>query len=243
MFPPQRAPWDPTVLTHPLSGPTEALLFASDRPLSPEDIQRIFANADIRASLEQIQGALIELHRLYSDASRGMHLIEVAGGFQFRSNQQYTKLIRKLFQFRPPRLSTAALECLSTVAYRQPVTRSEVDAIRGVDSSGVMRSLIERRLIIVVGRHNAPGRPYLYGTSPEFLEFFGLNDLTELPNMAGMLPPEQGQVDTEAANEYILAQATEDEPIPEDFLLGELEYPVEETNQAEVNPVRNEPSV
>ncbi|TNE49904.1 MAG: SMC-Scp complex subunit ScpB [Deltaproteobacteria bacterium] len=225
MFPPQKAPWDPAVLSHPLSGPTEALLFASDRPLSAEDIQRIFANADIRASLEQIQGALNEMHRLYSDSSRGMHLIEVAGGFQFRSNQQYTKLIRKLFQFRPPRLSTAALECLSTVAYRQPVTRSEIDAIRGVDSGGVLRSLIERRLIIVVGRHNAPGRPYLYGTSPEFLEFFGLNNLTELPNMAGMLTPEQGEADPNAASDYILAQATEDEPLPEDFMPEPVETP------------------
>lgn len=214
MFPPNHNPWEPQALSNPMGGYTEALLFASDRPLSAEDIQRILANSDIRSSLEQIQGALNELSRVYGDPSRGMQLTEVAGGYQFRSNQQYTKLIRKLFQFRPPRLSQAALECLSTVAYRQPVTRSEIDAIRGVDSGGTLRSLVERRLVVVVGRHNAPGRPYLYGTSPEFLEFFGLNEISELPNMAGMLPPQQSATNEEATGE-ILAAPTENVDLPE----------------------------
>lgn len=182
--------WAPAAFSHPLCGPVEALLFASDRPLPLDDLHRILSNAGHNVMPQQIEGAIRELEAMYAHNARGMKLVEVAGGWQFRSNPEYTELIRKLFQFRPPRLSKAALECISTIAYRQPVTRSEIDALRGVDSGGVLRSLLERRLIMVVGRHDSPGRPYLYGTSPEFLEFFGLNDLRELPSMAESLPPQ-----------------------------------------------------
>lgn len=180
--------WSPLIFSDPLCGYVEALLFASDRPLSFDEMREILHHAELPYLPQQIENAVRELVAIYDHPGRGMTLIEVAGGWQFRSNPEHTELIRKLFQFRPPRLSQAALECMAVIAYRQPVTRTEIDAIRGVDSGGVLRSLLERRLVIVVGRHTAPGRPFLYGTSPEFLEFFGLNDLRELPSLADTLP-------------------------------------------------------
>lgn len=181
--------WNPLAFADPLCGYIEALLFASDRPLTFEDMQKILQHAGFSYLPQQIENAVRELEAMYSHPQRGIQLAEIAGGWQYRSNPAHTELIRQLFQFRPPRLSQAALECMAVVAYRQPVTRTEIDAIRGVDSGGVLRSLLERRLVIVVGRHSAPGRPFLYGTGPEFLEFFGLNDLRELPSLADILPP------------------------------------------------------
>ncbi len=188
LFRPSQHSWGPEAFTNPLFGYIEALLFASDRPLSIDDMHQILHSAGHDWMPQQIEGAVRELEAMHQSPIRGLQLIEVAGGWQFRSNPEHTDLIRKLFHFRPPRVTKAALECLSAIAYRQPVTRSEVDAIRGVDSGGVMRTLLERRLIRVVGRHNSPGRPYLYATSPEFLEFFGLHDLKELPSLADVLP-------------------------------------------------------
>ena len=165
-----------------LYGWVEALIFASEAPLTLDDLQSILANFAPGIRPEILQSVIREMIASYSHPTRGFHLVEVAEGWQFRTNIDYVKLLRALFSHNPPRISQAALECMAIVAYRQPMTRVEIDAIRGVDSGGVMRGLLERSLVQVVGRAKTPGRPYLYGTSPAFLEYFGLKSLRDLPS-------------------------------------------------------------
>jgi segregation and condensation protein B len=206
----------------PICNRLEALLFAADRPLSESDLQCILISIVGELTISQINTALSELSTIY-DQNCGIQLIHVAGGWQFRTNPEYGDLVRRMFQYRPPRLTQAALECLSAIAYRQPVTRAEIDALRGVDSSGVLRGLLERGLVIPVGRHESPGRPYLYGTSTEFLEYFGLKDLSELPMLADDLPnyevkAETPVVDNTTANQQVeqLGEVDTMEPIEDD---------------------------
>ncbi len=116
-------------------------------------------------------------------ADRGINLVEVNSGFQFRSSTTYAPFVRDFVARKPVRLSRPQLETLAIVAYRQPVTRPEIDDIRGVDSGSALRILSERGLLKVLGRKEEPGRPLLYGTSPFFLEFFGMKALTELPTL------------------------------------------------------------
>ena len=154
---------------------TESLLFASDKPLSLKRIQELTGELDV----EKVRAAVEWLRADYAD--RGVVLHEVSGGYQFRTNTQFSTWVQQLIAGRPVRLSRAQLETLAIVAYRQPVTRAAVERIRGVDSDYTMRTLLHRRLIVELGRSEAPGRPYLYGTSFEFLERFGLTSLEELP--------------------------------------------------------------
>lgn len=172
--------------TDPLCGAIEALLFAADKPLSTEEIEEILHSQDYQVTRQQIQDIIHMLIELYNQPGRGLQLQQVAGGWQFRSNQAYAMLIRKLRDPKTPRFTQAAMECLSVIAYRQPVTRGEIDAIRGVDSGGVLQGLRERGLVEIAGRSHSPGRPYLYRTSPTFLEFFGLSDLHDLPDLSSM---------------------------------------------------------
>lgn len=185
---PQRQ-WTELPFEEQLYGWMEALFFAADHPLSVDEIVEILATTHDDRLPEKIDAVIQELISQYNHPHRGMHLVEVAGGWQFRTNPNHSNLLRKLFAQRPPRLSQAAIECVAIVAYRQPVTRAEVSAIRGVDCGSMMRSLNERRLIQVVGRHDSPGRPYLYGTSPEFLEYFGLSNIKELPKLTQLTQP------------------------------------------------------
>lgn len=160
-------------------GAIEALLLAADDPI------------DINAMLEAMPGAsdavvrrcLRQLALDYSGPDRGIHLIEVAGGMQLRTNPAYSDTVLNLFQARPTKLSRAAMETLAIVAYRQPVTRAAVDEIRGVDSGGILRNLIELELIAVIGKMDDIGRPNLYGTTRRFLEYFSLSALTDLPTL------------------------------------------------------------
>jgi segregation and condensation protein B len=110
-------------------------------------------------------------------------LCEVAGGWQFRTNPDNAEWVRKMLASKPVRLSRAALETLAVIAYRQPVTRAEIEDVRGVDSGGVLKLLLDRRLIKIIGKKEEIGRPSLYGTTKDFLEFFGLKDLTNLPTL------------------------------------------------------------
>lgn len=202
-----------------LYGWVEALFFASDRPLTLEDLESILANHAEGLRPEQLEGVIREIVASYSHPTRGFHLVEVAEGWQFRTNTNHVALLRTLFSHNPPRISQAALEAMAIVAYRQPITRVEIDAIRGVDSGGVLRNLMDRRLVRVVGRATTPGRPYLYGTSPEFLEYFGLRSLRELPSFAqlsmpvpdGFIPPHLREDEEEAARAREEAQADEAE--------------------------------
>jgi len=163
----------------PLAKLLEAALFAASRPLTLEEL----------ASLEPESGeaafriALDELRAAYGD-DHGVELAEIAEGWQFLTRREYAEAIdRAQFALRPRRLSSAALETLAIIAYRQPVGRVEVDEIRGVDSGAVIDKLLERGLVEIVSRGEGLGRPLLYGTTPPFLEILGLKDLEELPRL------------------------------------------------------------
>jgi segregation and condensation protein B len=151
---------------------------------------------------------LLELVEEYREAGRGFVLVEVAEGYQFRSRPEHAEWFRRLGRQRPFRFSRAALETLAIIAYRQPVTRPEIEYLRGVDSGGVLKTLLDKRLVRILGKREIPGRPLIYGTSREFLEFFGLRDLTGLPTLkefseltAETLAAAEGADDVEAAEE------------------------------------------
>ncbi len=133
------------------------------------------------ATDETVQAVLDDLEEEYRRRSRGFVLTKIAGGYQFRSLPEVAPWILEIKKIKPSRLSRAALEILSIIAYNQPITKTRIEQIRGVESSGALKSLIERDLITVVGRKDVAGRPLLYGTSKRFLEVFGLPDLTALP--------------------------------------------------------------
>ena len=159
-----------------LKGLLEALIFVSDRPIKANELARS-ASAPIRV----VRELLAELRGEYEP--RGIQLDEVAGGFIFRSRAVYAPFVRDVAMKKPVRLTRAQTETLAILAYRQPVTRPEVDEIRGVDSGPVLRLLLERDLIRILGRKDEPGRPVLYGTTTTFLEFFGLKSLKDLPTL------------------------------------------------------------
>lgn len=173
----------------PVCGAIEALLFAATRPLGIDELEDLLKVQEYDVQRQQVQDVIHMLAELYNQPGRGLKLQEVGGGWQFRTNPAYSLMVRQMLDPRTPRFTQAALEVLSIIAYRQPCTRSEIDAIRGVDSGGVLLGLRERGLVEVAGRSESPGRPYVYQTSPSFLEFFGLNDVRELPNIMGPPPP------------------------------------------------------
>ena len=158
----------------------ESIIFISDQPVSVDKLSLAFPNFD-RA---QIRKCLKDLVDEWNGLDRGFMLSEVAGGFQFRTDPKYSEDIsnynKKIKKFR---LSRAALEVTAIIAYKQPVTRVEIESIRGVDSSGVINVLLEKRVIDIKGRKEVIGKPFLYGTTPEFLEVFGLKTLNDLPTL------------------------------------------------------------
>ena len=164
----------------PLAKLVEAALFASARPLTVEELVTL----DPQAGAAAVRDALVELRDAFATGDHGVELIEIAQGWQFLTQREYAEAIdRAQFALRPRRLTPAALETLAIIAYRQPVGRSEVDEIRGVDSGAVIEKLAERGLVEVVTRGEGLGRPLLYGTTPQFLEILGLKDLDELPRL------------------------------------------------------------
>ncbi|MCA9673173.1 MAG: SMC-Scp complex subunit ScpB [Myxococcales bacterium] len=154
----------------------ESLIFAADKPLTKRQLRGLTG-----AEKEDIDPCLEALREAYED--RGVQLVETGGGFQFRTHPENGDWVRKLLAGRPVRLTRAMLEVLSIIAYRQPVTRPEVEEIRGVDCGSTLRVLLERDLIRIVGKKEEPGRPLIYGTTKYFLEFFNLKDLRELPSL------------------------------------------------------------
>ena len=155
----------------------EALIFASDKPVTLQRLRQLTRISDVT----RLDQALTELFSDYRD--RGISLHQVSGGYQFRTNTQYSPWVQQLIAGRPVRLSRAQLETLAIIAYRQPITRPEIDDIRGVDSSGTLKVLLERSLIRVLGKKEEVGRPLLYGTTKDFLDFFSLSDLRVLPTL------------------------------------------------------------
>ncbi len=161
--------------TH-LRGLLEALVFASDKPVKSGELARLAS-----APAQQVREVMGELRAEY--LPRGIVLDEVAGGWLFRTNAQYAPFVRELTGGRPVKLSRAQLETLAIAAYRQPITRPEIDEIRGVDSGATLKLLLERDLVRILGKKDEPGRPLLYGTTTHFLEFFNMKSLKDLPTL------------------------------------------------------------
>jgi segregation and condensation protein B len=160
----------------------EALIFASPDPLTPKAIEKLL-DSEPR---EDVQAALAELKRDY-DRPGGLQLVEVAGGYQIVTRPDLHEWVRRLFHERSTqKLSVQALETLAVIAYKQPITALEITEIRGVNTSGVLNTLLERHLVKIVGRKQVVGRPFMYATTKEFLIRFGLNELTDLPKVEDM---------------------------------------------------------
>lgn len=161
-----------------LCGAIETIIFMSDRPIS---IQKIKAQIDNELPLRVIHEALSKLQAGYEEKHHGIRLVEVAEGYQFRTKATYSKFVQNLFKINSLVLTPTALEVLAIIAYKQPVSKTEVEKIRGVDSSHIIRALMDKRLVKITGRSDELGRPSLYGTTEEFLEVFNLANITELP--------------------------------------------------------------
>jgi segregation and condensation protein B len=160
----------------------EALLYVSDTPLSLRKIKEAFGE-DSGVEPEEIQSALTSLQEDFNSDGRGVRIAELAGGFQIITRPEYAAYIKRLQKIKPPRLSAPALETLAIIAYRQPLIRAEIEAIRGVNADGVLKTLLERRLIRIAGRQDVPGKPIMYATTAEFLQYFGLKELSSLPSL------------------------------------------------------------
>lgn len=157
----------------------ESLLFVAETPLTMEHFKAALPETDVKL----IKQAIVRLKEEYEIRSGGFLLHEVAGGFQFRTRPEYKEWIRRLLQPKPPKLSKPSMETLAIIAYRQPILRSEIEQIRGVNSGNSIRILLERKLIRVLGRREIPGRPLVYATTQKFLETFDLKDLKDLPTL------------------------------------------------------------
>jgi len=160
----------------------ESLLFVADGPLTIQRLGEVLEGVekeDLRSTLDELQAEL-------ENSRRGVRLVEVAGGYQLRTAKVNADWVKKFLGGRPARMGRATLETLAIIAYRQPITRAEIEAIRGVDVDGVINTLLDRSLIRAVARKDVPGRPFLYGTTPEFLQLFNLKDLTHLPTLKEM---------------------------------------------------------
>ncbi len=188
----------------PVPTPTdvvEALLFASDVPLEAERIREVLDLGDVG----EARALVDELRARYDASSQGLQIVEVGGGYRMVTRPDVAPWLVRLARARTrARLSRPALEALAIVAYKQPVSRPEIDAVRGVNSDAVLENLLERRLVRITGRKEAPGRPYLFETTREFLVAFGLRDLADLPKVEGELiipelaaVAEHGQAETQ----------------------------------------------
>jgi segregation and condensation protein B len=186
----------------------EALIFVSESPLTLDRMKEVLGGLNKR----DLQRLLAEMMEDCRKSERGITLVEVAEGFQFRTRPELGEWVRKLKKVKTSALSQPSLETLAIIAYRQPVVRMDIEKIRGVDSGGVLRTLLEKKLIKIIGKKDVPGKPIVYGTSKRFLEVFGLKDLSELPtlkdldslgppSMEGVLPLEEEKGEGEAIPE------------------------------------------
>ncbi|MCM8757735.1 MAG: SMC-Scp complex subunit ScpB [Candidatus Omnitrophica bacterium] len=161
----------------------EAILFSSDKPVLIEDIRNVLK--DINPS--EIRKIIEELKTDYLNQNRGIRIVELAGGFQMVTSEELSEELKKFYKTqKKERLSRAALETLAIIAYKQPITKLQIESLRGVEVEGLISKLKELGFIRIVGRRKAAGRPYLYGTSRYFLEYFGLNSLEDLSKLEGL---------------------------------------------------------
>lgn len=184
-----------------LKSAVEALIFASERPITSEQIKKVLGNADT----ECVNKAIGELKAEYIAQNRGLRVIEIAGGFQMITCTDFAPFLKKLFKNRySDKLSKPALESLAIIAYKQPLTKAEIESLRNVNVDGVMKSLLDKNLIRISGRKKVPGRPFVFGTTRQFLEHFGLKSLQELPKIEDftvMAQQKEEQADIEPISE------------------------------------------
>ncbi|MBM4310759.1 MAG: SMC-Scp complex subunit ScpB [Deltaproteobacteria bacterium] len=210
----------------------DALIFASDMPLSIARMRQIIQEVgqeDIAVSA--VNAVIEQLNADNRDSQRGFYLQEVAGGYQYRTRPNYAPWIKKLKKSKAFRLTQSTLETLAIIAYKQPIIRTDIEKLRGVDSGGVIKNLIERSLIKIVGRKNIPGRPFMFGTTRRFLEVFGLDRLEDLPSLKEFdgldesklptilrqkIPPELFDLASQAADDE--EEAREAEPVTDEQL-------------------------
>jgi len=157
----------------------ESIVFAADSPVSIDRLCELLPEFE----RDEVKATLADLGRTHEGRGGGFWLTEVAGGWQFRTHPDLQQYVMRLARAKTSKFSPSALETLAIVAYRQPVTRTEVEHLRGVDCGGVLKTLLEKRLVRILGKKDIPGRPLIYGTSKEFLEVFGLKDLKGLPTL------------------------------------------------------------
>jgi len=176
----------------------EAIIIANDEPISENRIASLVDGL----TPGQVKKMIEQLNKEYEKADRSFFIANVAGGYQVTTNKELSPWIKKLYKGKiKTRLSQASLESLAIIVFRQPISRVEIDAIRGVNSGGVVKNLLERNLITIAGRAKGPGKPLLYGTTKEFLQYLGINDISELPRLKeieeimGKLDSEQGLPD------------------------------------------------
>ena len=194
-------------------GVIEALLFISEKPVMLEQMKEVIEGV----STSDMRECIMSLKSEYEGKDSGIAIVEIAGGYQMLSNPHYASYVKKFYRTRrKERLSKPALETLAIVAYKQPVTRLDVELIRGVNSDGVSAHLLSKGLIKIAGRKDVPGRPYIYGTTKEFLEYFGLKSLDDLPKLEDFssLQPE-AEESSEAPQEAAPASQQSDAPSQE----------------------------
>jgi len=220
----------PTSLSNEeLASAIEAIIFVAEEPINQKALVLLFAEAGVQKA--DIMTALEDIRNRYaSDPARGIELREVAGGFQFRTKANLAAWIQKLNVPKPTKLSQPSLETLAIIAYRQPVMRSELESIRGVDSGQVLKTLLERDLIKIMGRSDDPGNPLIYATTEKFLSVFNLKTLAELPSLKDV---EELERPTGTAGDVQAAQATlaEEFPLPQ---VDETAIAARETADTEV---------
>jgi segregation and condensation protein B len=177
----------------------EALIFGADAPLSSEKIAEAMQD---KIAEPQVREMVELLNRQYQDSGHAFEIVHVAGGYRFRTRSAYSPYLRRLLKARiRQKLSYPALETLSVTAYKQPVTKAEIEALRGVNVDGSLRTLLSRDLIRISGRARAPGRPLLYATTDHFLTYFGINNVSDLPQLReieALLPEEKEEQESEA---------------------------------------------
>lgn len=176
----------------PLDLHIEAIVFASDKPVKPADIQASLNRLDGReVSPDEVAASLTRIAGKYDAADFAFSLIRSGGGYQFLTKPEYAETVAALLhQVSKRRLTTAALETLAIIAYKQPVSKSEIEQIRGVNSDYTVNKLMEKELVEIVGRSHETGKPLLYGTTAFFMDYFGINDLAELPRIREFSEPD-----------------------------------------------------
>ncbi|MFI5315820.1 MAG: SMC-Scp complex subunit ScpB [Myxococcota bacterium] len=209
----------------------EALIFSADGPLGASALRRAFP----RSTPTQICDAVAEINASLAATGRPYEIAEVAAGYQFRTRPEFAEVILTATPERKLRLSRPALETLALIAYRQPLTRAEIEDLRSVDCGAVVKSLLERELVRIVGRRDAPGRPALYGTSATFLETFGLRGLSDLPALreieAIVAAP---VVEIEGEDSALEPEPSESAPPDDSSPFGEAEQAVADGDSAEL---------